>query len=143
MSAVSGIRPFDPARDHAAVVSLWTEVLGYGSAHNAPELAIRKKLEAADGLFFVAETEGRLTGTVMAGYDGHRGWIYSLAVAPGSRLRGIGRALLRHAEERLDALGCVKINLQISGGNEAVVGFYEKTGYRIEPRISLGKLLLK
>ena len=137
------IRLFDADKDHADVVALWTEVLGYGFAHNAPELSIRKKVEVADGLFFVAEIDGRLTGTVMAGYDGHRGWIYSLAVAPAVRKRGIGRALLQHAEAALLARGCVKINLQISNGNEAVIGFYEKTGYKVEPRTSMGKLLLK
>jgi len=137
------IRPFDPDRDHAAVVALWGATLGYGSAHNAPGLSIRKKTEVADGLFFVAETDGRLVGTVMAGYDGHRGWIYSLAVDPALRKQGVGRALLRHAEAALGERGCVKVNLQIGDGNEAVIGFYEKTGYKVEPRTSMGKLLLK
>ena len=142
MSVLPSLRAFDPIRDHADVVALWTEVLGYGFAHNAPELSICKKVEADDGLFFVAEIDGRLIGTVMAGYDGHRGWIYSLAVAPAMRKRGIGRALLQHAEAALLARGCVKINLQIANGNEAVIGFYEKTGYKVEPRTSMGKLLL-
>lgn len=137
----TSIRPFDVARDHAAVVALWSEVLGYVSAHNAPELSIRKKTEVADGLFFVADDAGRLAGTVMAGYDGHRGWIYSLAVAPALRNRGLGRALLRHAEAALRERGCVKINLQIADGNEAVIGFYEKLGYKVEPRTSMGKLM--
>ncbi len=143
MSAGPDIRLFDSRRDHAAVVALWTAVLGYGFAHNAPELSIRKKTEVADGLFFVAEAEGRLVGTVMAGYDGHRGWIYSLAVDPVFRKQGIGRRLLRHAETSLLERGCVKINLQIADGNEGVIGFYEKTGYKVEPRTSMGKLLLK
>ncbi len=137
------IRSFCLETDHAAVVALWTSVLGYGTAHNAPELSIRKKLEVADGLFFVDEISGRLAGTVMAGYDGHRGWIYSLAVDPGLRRQGIGRALLSCAEAALDERGCVKINLQIADGNEGVIGFYEKTGYRVEPRTCMGKLLLK
>jgi len=143
MSAGPDIRFFDSHRDHAAVVALWTAILGYGFAHNAPELSIRKKIEVADGLFFVAETDGRLVGTVMAGYDGHRGWIYSLAVDPAFRKQGIGRGLLRRAETSLLERGCVKINLQIADGNEAVIGFYEKTGYKVEPRTSMGKLLLK
>jgi ribosomal protein S18 acetylase RimI-like enzyme len=137
------IRPFCSQTDHVPVVALWTSVLGYGTVHNAPELSIRKKLEADDGLFFVAEIAGRLVGTVMAGYDGHRGWIYSLAVDPGLRRQGIGRALLQRAEAVLHERGCVKINLQIADGNEAVIGFYEKTGYKVEPRTCMGKLLLK
>ncbi len=99
-------------------------------------------MEAADRLFFVAEAAGRIVGTVMAGYDGHRGWIYSLAVDPTFRKQGIGRGLLRRAETSLLERGCVKINLQIADGNEAVIGFYEKTGYKVEPRTSMGKLLL-
>ncbi|HTJ78342.1 MAG TPA: GNAT family acetyltransferase [Rariglobus sp.] len=141
MIAAPDIRCFDQDKDHASVVALWTSVLGYGLAHNAPVLSIRKKVEADDGLFFVAEVDGRLIGTVMAGYDGHRGWIYSLAVEPLHRNRGVGRALLRHAETALMDRGCVKINLQIAVGNEAVIGFYEKTGYKVEPRTSMGKVL--
>jgi len=143
MHAAPRIRPFDSAQDQASVAVLWTAVLGYGSAHNDPALSIRKKMEVADGLFFVAEAGGQLVGTVMAGYDGHRGWIYSLAVDPAFRKQGVGRALLRHAEVALEKRGCVKINLQIGDGNEAVIGFYEKTGYKVEPRTSMGKLLLK
>lgn len=143
MSAGPDIRPFDSSKDHAAVVALWTSVPGYGTAHNAPELAIRKKLEASDGLFFVAEISGRLVGTVMAGYDGHRGWIYSLAVDASCRRRGVGRALLQRAEALLYERGCVKINLQIADGNEAVIGFYKKTGYKVEPKTCMGKLLRK
>jgi len=141
MSVPPSLRAFDPARDHAAVVTLWTEVLGYTSAHNAPELSIRKKIEMNDGLFFVAEAGGRLLGTVMAGYDGHRGWIYSLAVDATFRNQGVGRALLHRAEAGLLERGCVKINLQIGDGNEAVAGFYEKMGYRVEPRTSMRKIL--
>ena len=143
MSTGPDIRPFNSVQDHAAVVALWNAVLGYGFAHNAPELSIRKKVEVADGLFFVAESAGRLVGTVMAGYDGHRGWIYSLAVDPVCRKRGIGRALLQRAEAALQERGCVKINLQVADGNEGVIGFYEKTGYKVEPRTSMGKLILK
>ena len=141
--AGGGIRLFDSGKDHAAVVSLWTSVLNYAAAHNAPEVSIRNKVEAADGLFFVAESAGRLVGTVMAGYDGHRGWIYSLAIDPAFRNRGIGRSLLGRAESALRERGCVKINLQIADGNEGVAGFYEKMGYAVEPRTCMGKITLK
>ncbi|MCY3911815.1 MAG: GNAT family acetyltransferase [Chloroflexi bacterium] len=132
---------FDAARDFDQVAALWREIFAYDSPHNAPELVIEKKLEQRDGLFFVARLGQSVVGTVMAGYDGHRGWIYSLAVLPDYRGIGIGSRLLRHAEARLAGLGCIKVNLQIVECNEAAVGFYERLGYDIEPRISMGKHL--
>lgn len=133
------IRQFE-ARDHRAQVDgLWRRVLGYDSPHNAPQLVIDKKIDMDDGLFFVAETAGTVIGTVMAGYDGHRGWIYSLAVLPEYRGRGVGTRLMRHAEQQLKLLGCPKINLQILQSNEAVEAFYRKLGYQTEQRISMGK----
>jgi ribosomal protein S18 acetylase RimI-like enzyme len=107
--------------------------------HNAPKFSIDKKLAFGDRLFFVAEVGGKVVGSVMAGYDGHRGWIYSLAVLPEYRKRGLGSRLMRHAEEHLTVLGCPKINLQIMQGNEGVEAFYRKLGYQTEPRISMGK----
>ena len=90
---------------------------------------------------FVAEQDGVLAGGIMAGYDGHRGWLYSLAVLPDCRRSGIGSALVEHAESCLSKLGCVKINLHILEENYEVVSFYEKQGYKQEPRISMGKEL--
>jgi GNAT superfamily N-acetyltransferase len=77
----------------------------------------------------------------MAGYDGHRGWIYSMAVLPDYQKKGIGSALLKYAEEKLSSLGCLKVNLQIMEGNEPVEKFYEAKGYSTENRISMGKKL--
>ncbi len=121
------------------VVDLWATVFGYETAHNAPLVAIDRKLEADDDLFFVALADGEVVGTILAGYDGHRGWLYSVAVAASHRHRGIGAALVGHAEQALTARGCMKINLQIADGNEGVVGFYESLGYAVEPRTSMGK----
>jgi ribosomal protein S18 acetylase RimI-like enzyme len=128
-----------PHRDQA--VGLWELVFGYGAPHNAPALVIDKELAVADGLFFVALTGGAVVGTILAGYDGHRGWIYSMAVHPDHRKRAIGSQLLAFAEGRLALLGCVKINLQIMEGNEQVRAFYEANGYTVEERISMGKRL--
>lgn len=75
------------------------------------------------------------------GYDGHRGWLYTVAVRPDVQRRGIGRALVQRAEESLAALGCPKVNLQVMTSNAAVVGFYERLGYGVEERISMGKSL--
>jgi ribosomal protein S18 acetylase RimI-like enzyme len=121
------------------VADLWKTVFGYETAHNNPNLAIDKKLEVDDQLFFVAVEDTNVIGTVMAGYDGHRGWIYSLAVAPSHRRQGIGSRLVLHAEQALVQTGCVKINLQILEGNESVTAFYETLGYAVEKRISMGK----
>ncbi|NBF06845.1 GNAT family acetyltransferase [Pseudomonas sp. Fl5BN2] len=123
------------------VIDLWNRVFGYDTAHNTPSLAIDKKIEENDGLFFVALADEQLIGTLMAGYDGHRGWLYSLAVDPQQRRRGTGRALVRHGELALGERGCLKINLQIVSSNASVQGFYQALGYQVEPRISMGKVL--
>jgi ribosomal protein S18 acetylase RimI-like enzyme len=125
------------------VVSLWETVNGNETAHNTPTLAIDKKLEAKDDLFFIAFFEGEVVGTIVAGYDGRRGWLYSVAVHPSYRQKGIGSALVRHAEQALTKRGCMKINLQIMSGNESVVGFYESLGYAVEERVSMGKRILE
>ena len=82
-----------------------------------------------------------MIGTVMGGYDGHRGWVYSLAVDEYERHRGIGSALIAKIEQSLKSLGCLKVNLQVVGSNSGVVEFYEKLGFSIEDRISMGKRL--
>jgi ribosomal protein S18 acetylase RimI-like enzyme len=122
-----------------AVIALWETVFGYETAHNTPSLAIDKKLAVADELFFVAVRDEEVIGTVMGGYDGHRGWLYSVAVHPAHRREGLGAKLVRHAEDALIARGCMKINLQIVSANASVAAFYEALGYSIEPRISMGK----
>jgi len=133
---------FDERVHRGQVVRLWELVFGYEAAHNAPGLVIDKKLAVGDGLFWVATVDGAVVGTVMAGYDGHRGWIYSLAVHPDCRGRGIGSRLLSWAERGLASRGCVKINLQIMEGNEGVRGFYEANGYAVEKRVSMGTRVL-
>jgi ribosomal protein S18 acetylase RimI-like enzyme len=125
------------------VIALWDKVFGYEAAHNKPDLVIDKKVEFDDELFFVAVADGAVVGTVMAGYDGHRGWIYSVAVALSHRRQGIGSQLVSHAERALTGKGCVKINLQILEGNEKVSGFYASLGYSVEKRVNMGKRILE
>jgi ribosomal protein S18 acetylase RimI-like enzyme len=132
---------FDNRKHRQQVVALWQNVFGYESDHNSPELVIDNKMAVGDGLFFVASVEYDVIGTVMAGYDGHRGWIYSMAILPDYQKKGIGSALLEYAEEKLSLLGCLKVNLQIMEGNEAVEKFYKANGYSTENRISMGKKL--
>ena len=91
--------------------------------------------------FFVAVESSAIVGTIMAGYDGHRGWLYSVAVDPAKRLSGLGSSLVFHAEKALADLGCMKINLQLLATNEATAAFYKSIGYSVEPRLSMGKLI--
>ena len=135
------ITAFDNEKHREQVTAVWQSVFGYDAAHNRPELVIDQKLKVDDGLFFVALQENRVVGTAMAGYDGHRGWIYSVAVLPEYRKLGIGSALLSFAQEKLASRGCLKINLQVAEGNEAVQNFYLANGYEVEKRISMGKRL--
>ena len=134
------IRAYEDS-DQAAVVALWNAVLPDGAPHNDPEKSIRNKLAEGRDLFFVAVDGGAPVGTVMGGYDGHRGWIYSVAVDPEHRRQGIGRRLIRRVESALIHRGCLKVNLQVRATNEAVIAFYETLGFGVEERISMGKRL--
>lgn len=134
------VRPYEDA-DEAAVIALWNAVLPPTAPHNDPATSIRMKRAYERELFYIAETDGGVVGTVMGGYDGHRGWVYSVAVRPDHQRRGIGRLLLRRLEADFAARGCMKINLQVRAANAAVIGFYESLGYKVEEILSLGKRL--
>lgn len=131
------VRPF-AAADLDAVVALWKQVFGYPEPRNDPARVIASHLAHEGSLWVAAEGE-RVIGTLMTGYDGHRGWLYRAAVAESARRRGVGRALVQRAEAELATLGCAKINLQLHAHNEAGVRFWEALGYAVEPRISMGK----
>ncbi|SAK50954.1 acetyltransferase [Caballeronia hypogeia] len=138
------IRTFD-AGDRDAVIALWRDVFpeyaDVSRPQRDPALSIANKMKMQPELFFVGSLDGEVIGTVMAGYDGHRGWVYSLAVTPTLRGRGFGSALMRHAEAALAKLGCPKVNLQIMSFKTDLRGFYEKLGYRMDEVVSLGKRL--
>ncbi|POR48161.1 GNAT family acetyltransferase [Paraburkholderia eburnea] len=147
MSAASiTIRAFDEA-DTEAVLALWLQAFPeYGDPtrpHRDPRLSIANKLGTQPELFFVATRgeDGAIVGTAMTGYDGHRGWLYSLAVAPEARRLGIGTRLVRHAESALAAMGCLKLNLQVLADKPEVIAFYDALGYRADAVVSLGKRL--
>jgi ribosomal protein S18 acetylase RimI-like enzyme len=133
------IRPFEPS-DGASVVKLWTDC-GLVVAWNDPHRDIRRKLAVQREMFLVACMEGQVVATVMAGYEGHRGWINYLAVDPHHRRAGIGRRMMAEAESRLREAGCPKINLQVRRGNAAVIEFYRQIGFAIDDVVSLGKRL--
>lgn len=126
--------------DEARVIELWM-FGGLLKPWNDPKKDIARKLKMQRDLFLVAELEGVVVGVVMAGYEGHRGWINYLAVDIGQRRRGIGTALMRDAERRLRLLGCPKINLQIRRENTAVQAFYAAIGFSDDNVVSLGKRL--
>jgi ribosomal protein S18 acetylase RimI-like enzyme len=134
------VRPFHEA-DQPSVVALWSEVFADDPPRNDPRAVIERKLRVQRELFLVCEFENEIVGTVIAGFDGYRGWVYHLAVQPRHRRRGFGRELMREAERRLKALGCPKLNLQVRSSNAGVIAFYERLGYSIEDRASLGKSL--
>jgi len=123
------------------VKALWEEAFPNDPPHNRAEVAIPAKLAVQPELLLVALDDGKVVGTVMAGFDGHRGWLYSLAVRQSHRRAGIGGLLVREAEHRLARLGCGKVNLQVRAENAAVAAFYRRLGYAVEERVSMGKHL--
>jgi ribosomal protein S18 acetylase RimI-like enzyme len=128
-------------RHFGAVKKLWEKVFPDDPPWNKAEAAIPAILNERPDLFLIALEGGAVVGTIIAGYDGHRGWLYGAAVADSHRRSGIGTALVKEAESRLAAMGCVKINLQIRAANSAVATFYANLGYTAEDRISMGKRL--
>jgi ribosomal protein S18 acetylase RimI-like enzyme len=126
--------------DTEAVVALW-EACELTRPWNDPRKDIARKLTVQREWFLVAEEDGRIVGSVMAGYDGHRGWVNYLAVDPDLQRSGLGRELMTEAERLLGDAGCPKINLQVRGTNEAALGFYERIGYTRDDVVSLGRRL--
>ena len=126
--------------DREALIALWQEVFPDDPPHNEPSSVIDAKL-AVDDLIFVAESEDEIIGACMAGYDGHRGWLYAVAVNSDHRRKGIGDRLVKAAIESMQALGCIKVNLQIRADNTAVAEFYKSLGFGVEDRMSMGILL--
>jgi ribosomal protein S18 acetylase RimI-like enzyme len=134
------IRPFQPA-DEAAVIELWRRC-DLLRPQNDPRKDIARKIAVQPELFLLAvDDDGTIVGSVMAGYDGHRGWINYLGVDPERRLKGAGRALMAEAERLLRERGCPKINLQVRSSNQAVIAFYRAIGFAVDDVVSMGKRL--
>jgi len=134
------IRVFEE-RDTETVVALW-ESVGLTRPWNDPRKDIVRKLTVQPELFLVAEDDDRVVGSVMAGYDGHRGWLYYLASDPGRRGEGIGRGLVAEVEVRLLAMGCPKVQLMVRPDNDSARGFYDALGYEPFDTWSTGKRLI-
>ncbi len=135
------IRPFH-IDDMEPTISLW-QACGLTRPWNDPRKDIQRKLDEAPALFLLAVHAERVVGSVMAGYDGHRGWIYYLAVLPDYQSHGIGKKLVLESEDRLLALGCPKIQLMIRRDNHTVSAFYQAMGYEASDVLVLGKRLIE
>lgn len=128
------------SEDESAVVALW-ERCGLTRPWNNPHKDILRKLQVRPDLFLVGVLDKEIVATAMAGYDGHRGWIYYLGVAPEHRHKGYGRALMEQAERLLREENCAKINLHVRTANEQALGFYRRLGYALDDVLSMGKRL--
>ena len=126
--------------DQDAVVRLWKEC-GLVVPWNDPKKDIYRKLNTQRDMFLVGSIGSKVVATVMAGYDGHRGWINYMAVDTANQKRGFGRRLMAEAEARLREKGCPKINLQVRNTNADVVEFYRAIGYSVDDVVSMGKRL--
>ena len=133
------VRPFADA-DEDAVVALW-QAAGLTRPWNDPHRDIERKKRVQRELFLVAEDGGAVVGTAMAGYDGHRGWVYYLAVDPAHRGASTGRALMAAAEAWLAERDVPKVQLMVRGDNDGIVGWYESLGYADQGVVVMGRFL--
>ena len=133
------IRKYKP-EDKQQLIDLWKLIFPDDPPHNEPAKVIDDKM-AVDDLIFVAEDQSQLVGACMAGYDGHRGWLYAVAMKPEYRRHGAGGRLVNTAIQAMQDLGCMKINLQIRSTNTEVAAFYQSLGFSVEDRMSMGLLI--
>jgi len=126
--------------DAPAIVALWRSC-GLTRPWNDPLADFNQALAGASSTIFVADEEAGIAGSVMVGFDGHRGWVYYLAVDPAFRERGLGRRLMGVAELWLRGLGAPKIQLMVRDDNHAALGFYEALGLERQKVVTLGKFL--
>lgn len=128
------------AGDREAIVELWREA-GLTRPWNDPIADFDMALTGPASAVLAARVDGRLAGSVMVGFDGHRGWVYYLSVAPARRGEGIGRALMEESERWLAARGCPKIQLMVRGDNAGARGFYTALGYAVQDVVTIGRRL--
>lgn len=133
------IRPYKPA-DERRLITLW-ESCKLIVPWNNPHLDIERKLKVNPELFLVGLIQDEIVAAVMGGYEGHRGWVNYLAVTPERRDQGLGAEIMAVIEEKLKAMGCPKINLQIRSANFGAREFYRKIGYVQDDIINMGKPL--
>lgn len=127
--------------DENDVISLWERTFPDDPPWNKPIDVIKNKLAFQPDWFFVCVYNGKLVGTVLAGYDGVRGWVQKVAADPDYQRRGIASMLMSTAEQALRQAGCPKLNLQTRTSNSSAIAFYEQAGYKTEDRVSMSKKL--
>lgn len=128
------------AADREAVIALWQEA-GLTRPWNDSIADFDQALANPTSTILLARDDTGLTGTVMAGFDGHRGWVYYLAASPDRQGQGIGRELMKAAERWLIDLGCLRVRLMVRTDNAAANGFYEAIGYDRQDVVTLGRTL--
>ena len=128
--------------DEIDVVQLWA-LADLTRAWNDAPSDFRRALEGPTSTVLGVKIEGALAGTAMVGHDGHRGWIYYLAVDPQCREAGIGSMLISAAEEWLKVLGVVKVQLMVRSENERVLNFFDSVGYEVSDVRVLSRWLNK
>lgn len=134
------IRAYQP-NDESAVIALW-EACGLTRPWNDPRKDIARKLTEQPELFLVGVEGEKVMATAMVGFDGHRGWVYYLAVDPAFQRLSYGKQLMHEAEQLLIARGCPKINLLVRSSNSKVLKFYAELGYTQDDVVSLGRRLI-
>jgi ribosomal protein S18 acetylase RimI-like enzyme len=112
----------------AAAIALWHDA-GLVVPRNDPRADLERALAGPSSAVLAGTLDGSLVATAVIGHDGHRGWVYYLAVAPLARGRGYGRAMMDACERWLADRGVPKLNLMVRTSNDAVLGFYEALGY--------------
>ena len=127
--------------DETAIADLWQRAGLMQNPLNDPRKDIAFCLAGGHGEILVLEDEGKVVATAMVGQDGHRGWIYYVAVEPDRQGQLLGRRIVRAAEDHLKAQGVPKIHLMVRGSNTDVVGFYQRLGYRVEPVTTMSRRL--
>jgi ribosomal protein S18 acetylase RimI-like enzyme len=133
------IRPLED-EDVAAVIALWREC-DLTRPWNDPEKDIALARAAPDAEIFVGSVDTQVVASVLCGHDGHRAWLYYLAVDPRHQGSGFGRRITAHAEDWLRSRGAVKVMLMIRPENDKVRAFYESLDYAVEPRIVMARRL--
>lgn len=126
--------------DCDAVIALW-EACGLTRPWNDATADFERAVSGMTSDILLLENDGLLAAAVIVGDDGHRGWVYYLAVAPGSRKQGLGSKMMAASEQWLSGRGAPKIQLMVREGNEQAIGFYKALGYEVQPVVTIGKRL--
>ncbi|MGD1930361.1 MAG: GNAT family acetyltransferase [Leptolyngbyaceae cyanobacterium] len=128
-------------QDRQSLIALW-QACELTRPWNDPDQDITRKISIQPDLLLVGELDRQLIASAMAGYDGHRGSVFYLAVAPAFQQRGYGQALMTEVERLLTSMGCPKLNIVIRSSNRQVLDFYRGLGYATDDVVSIGKRLI-